>query len=260
MATNGGARYCGICGHQFADTDRACPACNTVGGRSNVDPRANAVAGMPVVAPTPPGRAIRIADLHERVRRTLPEVSTTLAESMTRLAARRQASPPSVQRVRLRSAIVASRLRRAQWRRSHSLFVPPTVEAPVALRAVWFLVAGIPLTLLWILATWVAVCSVVGMPLAARMLELVPSVLTLRTYRAPVARREAWLPSLFGIASPAPAQIGWGSRAVYFVCIGWWLSLVWLLLGYTLSLTVIGMPLAYGMLRRTPAVANLERQ
>lgn len=260
MTTNLGVRYCGICGHRFADTDRACPACNTVNGRSSVDPQANAVAGRPVSGP-PAVAPVRLADLQERIRRALPEAGQTVAESMNRLAARRRVPATTARRARVRGAIVASRLRSAQWRRMYSLLAPrPVAEAPLALRAAWFLVAGIPLTLLWIVAAWAAVCSVVAMPLAARMLDLVPSVLTLRAYRTPAARRGSWLPALLGIAPSPPAQISWGNRAVYFVCIGWWLSLVWLLLGYTLSLTVVGMPLAYDMLRLTPTVANLERR
>ena len=39
-------------------------------------------------------------------------------------------------------------------------------------------------------------------------------------------------------------------RAIYFVLIGWWFSLIWSLLGWLLCVTIIGLPLGVLMLNR----------
>jgi uncharacterized membrane protein YccF (DUF307 family) len=48
-------------------------------------------------------------------------------------------------------------------------------------------------------------------------------------------------------------------RAIYFVLIGWWLALLWMILSYVISLTVIGIPVGIMMLNRLPAVFTLQR-
>jgi uncharacterized membrane protein YccF (DUF307 family) len=44
------------------------------------------------------------------------------------------------------------------------------------------------------------------------------------------------------------------------VLIGWWLSLIWSLLGWLFCVTIIGMPLGVLMLNRLPNVTTLMRQ
>ncbi len=48
-------------------------------------------------------------------------------------------------------------------------------------------------------------------------------------------------------------------RAIYFLLIGWWLSLIWSLLGWLLCVTIIGLPLGVLMLNRLPEVTTLMR-
>jgi uncharacterized membrane protein YccF (DUF307 family) len=44
---------------------------------------------------------------------------------------------------------------------------------------------------------------------------------------------------------------------LYFLFIGWWASLIWLIFGYLAILSVVGIPLAYKMLEAAPKVAYL---
>lgn len=47
-------------------------------------------------------------------------------------------------------------------------------------------------------------------------------------------------------------------RAIYFLCIGWWLGFFWLQLGYALCLLVVTLPLGLVMLNRLPQVLTLR--
>jgi uncharacterized membrane protein YccF (DUF307 family) len=58
-----------------------------------------------------------------------------------------------------------------------------------------------------------------------------------------------------------PEQQPFMLRALFFLLIGWWLSLIWLnlawaLAGFTLGL---GLPLSFWMFNRSPAVTTLRR-
>jgi len=50
-------------------------------------------------------------------------------------------------------------------------------------------------------------------------------------------------------------------RALYFLVIGFWFSLVWTLLAWLLSLVTLGLafPLSFWMFNRVPAVTTLAR-
>jgi uncharacterized membrane protein YccF (DUF307 family) len=108
-----------------------------------------------------------------------------------------------------------------------------------------------------VVAIWLIMLSVVGMPVARRMLDLAPTVLTLRPAQLAVERwrQQSALPATMAMAQPDLAV-----RVLYFLFIGWWASLVWLLVAYVLSLTAIGIPVGYSMFERAPAVAYLERR
>ena len=48
-------------------------------------------------------------------------------------------------------------------------------------------------------------------------------------------------------------------RALYFILIGFWFSLIWALLGWLFCVSIIGLPLGVWMLNRLPAVTTLMR-
>lgn len=54
-------------------------------------------------------------------------------------------------------------------------------------------------------------------------------------------------------------QRPWITRAIYFLLIGWWFSLIWILLAWLLAVTVVGLPAAQSMFLRVNAVLTLQR-
>ncbi|WP_435074616.1 YccF domain-containing protein [Halorubrum sp. HHNYT27] len=48
-------------------------------------------------------------------------------------------------------------------------------------------------------------------------------------------------------------------RALWFVFVGWWLSLLWANVASFLAITVVGLPVAIRMLNRLPYVTSLSR-
>lgn len=47
-------------------------------------------------------------------------------------------------------------------------------------------------------------------------------------------------------------------RAIWYIFVGWWLSGLAILLGWALAVTIIGLPLAFAIFNRIPAVMTLR--
>lgn len=128
---------------------------------------------------------------------------------------------------------------------------------PFLLRVLYFFLFGWEAAGIWILIAWFLNLTIVGLPVGLWMLHRVPQVLTLRPVKQVTVTsgqgEEAWT-SVRGLPQPA-----WPLRLVYFLLIGWWLSLLWALVAWVASVTIIGLPLAIWMFGRLPAVTTLMR-
>jgi uncharacterized membrane protein YccF (DUF307 family) len=136
-------------------------------------------------------------------------------------------------------------------------YIPlPAPAPPLALRAAWYVVAGVVCTLLWIIAAWLMLISVVGRTIGARMLERAPTILTLHLAGP---QPPSWMtaPMPYRAQYPSPRPPTSLARALYFLLVGWWASLIWLIFAYLTVLSVVGIPLAYKMLDAAPKVAYL---
>jgi uncharacterized membrane protein YccF (DUF307 family) len=123
---------------------------------------------------------------------------------------------------------------------------PPTPEElPIGIRALWFLFVGLWAGQVWMVIAWLLNLTLIGLPLGLWMLSMMPQVMTLRQ-----ERRGLRLPA---DRSPAPFAV----RAIYFVLIGWWFSLVWMELAWLASATIIGLPLGFLMFERVGTVTTL---
>ncbi len=131
-------------------------------------------------------------------------------------------------------------------------------QFPFILRVLWFFLIGWHVTLYWIVAAWLLNLTIIGMPLGLFMLNRVPLVLTLRTPRS-YAVAEAQGGGTIEWRTEGVPQPPFLLRALYFILIGFWFSLIWALLGWLFCVSIIGLPLGVWMLNRLPAVTTLMR-
>ncbi|MFQ3307954.1 MAG: uncharacterized membrane protein YccF (DUF307 family) [Candidatus Nanohaloarchaea archaeon] len=123
----------------------------------------------------------------------------------------------------------------------------------ILIRAGWFLLVGWELTALWLSIAWLLNISIIGLPIGLKMINWTPKVLTLKDIEKE-KRVESGEITITG-----PKQRNMLLRAVYFLVIGWWLSLIWMIMGYLLSISIIGLPFGIWMLNRLPEVTTLYR-
>lgn len=127
------------------------------------------------------------------------------------------------------------------------------------IRALYFIFLGLWLGGIWTTVAWLLVVSIIGLPLGLMMLNRIPQIMTLkpvRTNRYLVQENGRWVTRTRSADQPS-----FLARAVYFIFIGWWFSAVWLALAWAISgITLgLGLPLAFWMFDRVPAITTLSR-
>jgi uncharacterized membrane protein YccF (DUF307 family) len=140
---------------------------------------------------------------------------------------------------------------------NHNRTVVQESSVPLLLRILYFFLFGWWATGVWINVAWFLNVTVVGLPFGLWMLNRVPQVLTLRPARQLVVSRERG--ARVEWRTEGLPQRSWIVRLLYFVLIGWWLSLIWSNLAWVISATVIGLPLGVWMFDRLPAITTLMR-
>lgn len=123
----------------------------------------------------------------------------------------------------------------------------------IVIRALWFIFIGWELTALWLLVAWILNVTVIFLPVGLKMISWTPKVLTLKDTQ----KKQRVVDG--EIVDSSLEQRNMLVRAGYFLLIGWWLSLIWMFIGYVLCLTIIGLPFGIWMLNRLPEVTTLYR-
>ncbi|MCX6056229.1 MAG: YccF domain-containing protein [Chloroflexi bacterium] len=126
-------------------------------------------------------------------------------------------------------------------------------------RGLYFVFVGSWLGLFWILAAWFFNLTIIGLPLGLAMINRIPQVMTLRPVRvqitvevqngAPVVRKTSLRQRPFLL------------RVIYFILIGFWFSLIWMLVAWLITGITLGLGilLAFWMFDRVPAITTLAR-
>lgn len=124
------------------------------------------------------------------------------------------------------------------------------------IRALYFIFIGWWLSGIWILLAWLLNITIVGLPLGLTMLNRIPQVMTL----SPGSQKFQvnTVDGVTTVTTGAVQQPMW-MRAIYFVLIGWWASLIWIVIAYLLSLSVIGLPFAFLMFNLVGMVTTLRK-
>jgi uncharacterized membrane protein YccF (DUF307 family) len=130
---------------------------------------------------------------------------------------------------------------------------------PFLIRALYFIFIGWWLTGLWINVAWVLNATVIGLPLGLLMINRVPQMLTLKPMSQAVTARVDKNGRLVNIRTTGIRQHFWLLRLIYFLLIGWWISLLWANVAWILCITIIGLPFGIMMFNKLPAVTTLMR-
>ena len=133
---------------------------------------------------------------------------------------------------------------------------------PLLLRALWFIFVGFWLGGIVTAAAWALNVTIIGLPLGLWILNRIPTVMTLRPLRRILTVDHSGYGSDLSagvVRVTDQPQVPFLVRAVWFLLIGWWLSGLWAGAAYVAAVTIIGLPIAFWMFDRLPAVTTLFR-
>lgn len=141
---------------------------------------------------------------------------------------------------------------------SNSVVVETRRNPGCLLQLLWFAFIGIWLGQIWMIAAWVLMVTIIGLPLGVAMLNMLPKVYALRepAQRTRILHRQDGSLLEQEIGRP---QVNILLRAIYFILIGWWLSALWMEAAYLLCTTILGLPIGFWMFDRIPAILSLKR-
>jgi uncharacterized membrane protein YccF (DUF307 family) len=125
------------------------------------------------------------------------------------------------------------------------------------LRVLWYLLIGWWLTGISLAVGYVAGLTIIGLPLAFWIFNRTGTILTLRPRVQTTTTVES--DGVTTISSEHRKQRSLLLRAIYFVLIGWWAALIWMIVAYLICLTIIGIPIGIMMLNRLPEIYTLHR-
>jgi uncharacterized membrane protein YccF (DUF307 family) len=113
----------------------------------------------------------------------------------------------------------------------------------------WFIFVGWWLGAFAILVAYAFFITILGIPIGVWILNKIPYIMALRQ-TVPVLQFP-------GITTK---QINWFLRAMWFMAIGWWAAALWMWGAYSLSMTLLLMPIGFWMFDRAPMVLTLRRR
>lgn len=122
----------------------------------------------------------------------------------------------------------------------------------------WFIFIGWWLGALWISLAWLFMLTVIGIPIAVKMINMLPQIIAQRK-QGPALTITTIDGATVVSAGNAVPQHNIILRTIYFLLIGWWFSGLWMSLAYLICLTIIGLPIGFWMFDRTPAILSLRR-
>ncbi len=132
-------------------------------------------------------------------------------------------------------------------------------EGPgLVVRAIWFVFIGWYLGFFWILTAALLNSTIIGLPLGLMMFNAVPKVMTLKSRNTQLSLT-ANADGTYTMAHQRREQYAFWIRAVYFVLVGIWFSIVWAMTAYTIGLLIVTLPISFWMFDRMPAVTTLAR-
>jgi uncharacterized membrane protein YccF (DUF307 family) len=124
-------------------------------------------------------------------------------------------------------------------------------------RAIWFVFIGWWLSGIAMMFAWFMAATIIGLPLAFVTFNKVPMIQTLRPRS--ISTRVTTEGGVTVVTQGTSEQLAMWIRAVWFVCVGWWLGLIVTIVAWVASVLIVTLPLSVILIDRLPEVITLQK-
>jgi uncharacterized membrane protein YccF (DUF307 family) len=128
----------------------------------------------------------------------------------------------------------------------------------ILLRAAWFLFIGWWVGQIWLGLAWLLNLTIIGLPLGLAMINKLPKIMTLKSQQAQLDLSTN-ADGTYTLTRKHVDQKPFWMRALYFVLVGWWASLLWAEVAWLFCLFIVTIPVGFIMFNKMPAVTTLAR-
>ncbi len=132
----------------------------------------------------------------------------------------------------------------------------PRKELNIIFRLLWFYFIGLPVGVVWLHVSWFLGITIIGIPICLWMVNLAPAIMTLKQEGA---YEEFKVGGKTAYYLKAAESTNFFVRTIYFVLVGWWISLLWTEIALIAAVIFIGIPLSFWMINRLPFVMTLQQ-
>jgi len=124
-------------------------------------------------------------------------------------------------------------------------------------RAIWFVFIGWWLSGFVMMFAWFMAATIVGLPIAFATFNRVPMIQTLRPRS--ITTRVTMVDGVTMVTQGNAEQLDLWIRAVWFLCVGWWLGLIVTIVAWVASVLIVTLPLSVILIDRLPEVITLQK-
>jgi uncharacterized membrane protein YccF (DUF307 family) len=124
-------------------------------------------------------------------------------------------------------------------------------------RAIWFVFIGWWLTGIMSAIAWLAMISIIGLPLGIYLINRIPTFITLRPRTNEMTA--TMVDGQLVVTHSKRSQQPWYIRLIWFLLVGWWASAIVMLVGWVLLVFIVTLPIGLMFYNRVPFVASLYR-
>ena len=140
---------------------------------------------------------------------------------------------------------------------SNVVIMAESPEPNLVLRVLWFIFVGWWVSFLTMSVAGLLQITIIGIPATIWMINRIPQVMTLRS-----SRKLQTVQNQDGVTVVSYSdrqQLKWWVRAIYYVLVGWWATMLWLVVLWLFGVLIITLPISFWMGGQVGKVQTLRR-
>ena len=140
---------------------------------------------------------------------------------------------------------------------SNVVIMAESPEPNLVLRVLWFLFVGWWASFLTIIGAGFLQLTIIGIPAAIWVINRIPQIMTLKSSRKLQAVQNQ--DGVTVVSYSDRQQLKWWVRTIYYVLVGWWATMLWLIVLWIFGVLIITLPISFWMGGQIGKIQTLRR-